>query len=136
MRSRPRRVLSTRPELCITRKCLLMAWRVTPVPAVSLLIEAAPCSQRRETSRRRIWSPNAANRGAESSSSKAVLRLGLFRKIFLDELDDHAPALLIRGEGLRAARQRDLIKARFRDGEHYAVGYFLEREADERGRLF
>src|SRR5690242_2026251 len=136
MRSRPRRVLRTRPESCITRKCLVTAWRVTPVPAVSLLMEADPCSQRRTTRRKRISSPRAANSATELSNSVSAIGLRFLRNVFLDELEDHAPTLLVGGEGFDAARGRNLVEAGFGHSEHDAVGYFFQGEFDERRRLF
>src|SRR5207302_7038036 len=73
---------------------------------------------------------------AEWSSPIGTLGLGGRRKVFLDELDDHAPALLVGREGLGAARERDLIKAGFLYGEQDAARDFLQSEFDERGGLF
>src|SRR5919108_2553266 len=99
-------------------------------------MDADPCSQRRTTKRKRIVSPSAAKSGTELSNSAAATGLRRLRKVFLDELDDHAPALLVVLERLRAARKRDLVEAGFGDGEHYAVGDFLQCEFDERRRFF
>lgn len=112
-----------------------MACRVTPVPAVSRLIEADPSSQRRTTSCKRTVSPNAAKSGTDRNNSGDANALCFLRKVFLDELDDDAPALLVGGEGFRAARERDLVEAGFGDGEHDAVGDFFQSKFDERGRL-
>lgn len=81
-------------------------------PRVRRVIEAGPSRQSRETSRKRVSSPNTANNGAEASSP-APFGLRRLRKVLLEELHDHSPALLVRGESLRAARERDLIEAGF-----------------------
>src|SRR5215472_9978610 len=109
-----------------------MAWRVTPVPVVSRRMEADPSSHRRTTSFSRTASPNAAKSGTESSISEAANGSAL-RKVFLDELKDPTPTLLVGGEGFHAARQRDLVEAGFGDGEHDAVRNFFQCEFDERG---
>src|SRR5579859_5155976 len=119
----------------MTRRCLVMAWRVRPVPAVSLLMDADPSSQRRETKRRRTVSPNAAKSGTEWSNSVPAIVLRCLRKVFLDELDDHAPAFFVALERLCAARERDSVEAGFGDGEHDAVGDFFQGEFDKRRGL-
>lgn len=83
----------------MTRRCLVMAWRVRPVPAVSLLMDAEASSQRRTTKRNRTVSPNAAKSGTESSNSVAAIGLGFLGKVFLNQSDDHTPPSLVGGEG-------------------------------------
>jgi len=120
----------------ITRRCLVIAWRVTSEPAVSLAMDAGPPSQSRPTSRKRVSSPSAAKMGADSlglSPFAAALR-GLF-KVLLDQLDDHCPALFVCRERRRTAREGDSIEARFGDREHDAVRDLLQVEDDECGRL-
>src|SRR5439155_11138308 len=108
-RSRPRCALRTRPALSITRRCFVIAWRVTAKPVVSPEIDIGPASQRRATRRSRVSSPNAANTEAESETAAFELRgLG---KMLLDQGDDHRPALFVCRERLGAARQRDLIES-------------------------
>src|SRR5690242_3051002 len=99
-------------------------------------MEADPCSQRRTTSRKRISSPNAAKSGTELSNSVSAIGLRFLGKVFLDELDDHGPALLVGGEGFDAASERNLVEAGLGHGEHDAVGYFFQGEFDEGRRLF
>src|SRR5439155_25178564 len=93
--SRPCRVLRTRRASSITRRCLVIAWRVTLEPAVSLAMDIGPSSQRRETSRKRVFSPRAANRDAELFGSTVARELGRVDKVLLDQLHDHAPTLLV-----------------------------------------
>src|SRR5215472_3793655 len=112
-----------------------MAWRVTPVPAVSLLMETDPSSQRRTTSFNRTVSPKAAKSGTELSNSLSAMELAFLRKVFLDKLDDPTPTLFVGREDFHAARERDLVEAGFGHGEHDAVGNFFQCEFDERGGL-
>lgn len=116
MLSRPCLVLRTRPEFCITRKCLVIAWRVMSKPVVSLVMDAGPSSQRRETSRKRVSSANAANSGAEPRNPGTAFGLRCLGKVLLDQLYDHTPALLVRFECLCPTSQWDLIEAGFGDG--------------------
>src|SRR5437660_1118423 len=100
----------------MTRRCLVIAWRVTLDPAVSRVMDIGPASQRRATSRSRVLSPRAANSGAELFGSTAALDLRCAGKVFLDQFHYHAPTLLIGRERLGPARQRDLIEAGLSDG--------------------
>src|SRR5436305_1303720 len=102
MLSRPRALLRTRPASSITRRCLVTACRVIGSPPASLEIDSGPPSQRRETRRRRVSSPSAAKIEAELASSACFARVSVLRKILLDEGDDLAPALFVRGERFRA----------------------------------
>src|SRR5215510_11722082 len=111
-----------------------MAWRVMLKPAASPVMDVGPSSHRRETSRRRVSSPKAAKIGAEPANLAFVFDLVL-GKIFLDQLNYNSPALLVVLECLGAARQRNLIEARFYDGQQNTAGRFLEGELDQRGRL-
>src|ERR1700730_6962079 len=97
-------------------------------PVVSLAIDIGPSALRRETRRRRVLSPRAAKTGAESSSSVVTLELRGLGKMFLDQRHDHGPAALVRGEGLRPARQRDVIESRFGDGQQDPVRDALQLE--------
>src|SRR5690242_2540500 len=112
-----------------------MAWRVRPVPAVSLLMDAEPSSQRRTTKRKRTVSPKAAKSGTEWSNSVPSIRLRCLRKVFLDERDDNTPPSLVGREGLCPALEGDLVEAGFGDGKHDAVGHFFQDEFDERRGL-
>src|SRR5437867_9185853 len=98
-------------------------------------MDADPSSQRRTTSRKRIASPRAAKSGTELSNSAAATGLRRLRKVFLDELDDDAPAFFVALKRLCAARERDLVKAGFGNGEHDAVGDLFQGEFDERRRF-
>src|SRR6185436_2670589 len=90
-------------------------------------MDIGPSSQRRMTSRKRVSSPKAANRGAEPRGSAAfeLRRLG---KILLNQRYHHCPTLFVGRERLRAARQRNLVEARFRDGQRDAISRFLQSE--------
>src|SRR5262245_59693875 len=103
-------------------------------PALSFTIDVGPSSQSRTTRRRRVSSPSAAKTNAELARSVFACALRCLTKVFLDQRHDHAPALYVCREGLRAPRQGDLIEARFGDGEHDAVVHVIEREHDERRR--
>src|SRR5579863_3017179 len=96
-----------------------------PKPAVSCVMEVGPPSQRRETRRKRISSPSAANSGAECTNSPFVLQL-LLGKVFLHERHYDIPALLVGLECLRAARQWDPIEAGFCDRKHHTFGHCLQ----------
>lgn len=112
MRSRPWRLLRTSPDFCITRKCFVTACRVISSPSLNLVIEAGPPAQSREINRKRISSPNAANKDAEWKGASG-LGLGCLCKVFLDQLNNDGPALVVRFQGLGSPLQRDLIEAGF-----------------------
>jgi hypothetical protein len=88
----------------------VIACRVTFVPEVSLEIDNGPSLLNRKTSRRRVSSPSAANTSAEFFGRAASLVLGLLGKVFLDDPNHNAPALLVCRKRLRAASKRDLIE--------------------------
>src|SRR5215472_16813265 len=98
-------------------------------------MDMGPPPQRRETSRKRVSSPSAANSGAEPIDLAWAPELCRLSKILLDHSHHHAPASLVRRERLCPALERDLIEAGLRDGQHDAVHHVLQREHDERGRL-
>src|SRR5258706_12816127 len=135
MLSRPRVALRTRPAFSMTRRCLVIAWRVMGKPPASLAMDIGPASHRRETRRRRVSSPSAAKIDAEPASSVRLACVSALRKILLDQGGLHAPALFVRRERLRAALERNAIEAGFRDRQQDAAGRSVEREHDERGRL-
>src|SRR4051812_40581828 len=100
-------MLRTRPALSITWRCLVTAWRLMSKSAVSWVIDSGPSFDRRETRRRRVSSPSAAKTEAESVNSAIARALrGMCSQVFLDQGHDHGPPALVRGEGLRPARER------------------------------
>src|SRR5579862_9139412 len=117
MLSRPCLLLRTRPALCMTLRCLVMACRVTLEPVANRVMDMGPSSQSRSTRRKRVWSPSAAKMGAAS-----LLSLG---KVCLDQRHLYGPALLIARECLGAARERDLVEAGFSESQHHPVRQLL-----------
>src|SRR5947209_2473745 len=91
-----------------------MAWRVSREPLVRVVIECGPSPQRRTTSLRRVSSPSAAKMGAATRGLRLAARLV---KVGLDESDDEGPAVVVGGKGFGTAFERDLIEARFGDGD-------------------
>src|SRR5262245_27837935 len=134
MRSRPARLWTTRPAPASACRCLVTAWRVTPLPSLSRVIDSGPSTQSRATSASRVGSPSAANTGALSASFAATA-LRLLRDIALDVLHLLLPPALVHAEGFRATGERDAIEARLDDAEHRAAGLLFELELDERRRL-
>src|SRR5579863_10630484 len=92
-------------------------------------------AHRRETILNRVSSPKAAKRCAELLGEAADCKLRLMSQVLADKPHLNAPARLVGREGLGAARERDLIEARFGNGEKHAVGGLLEFEGNQRGRL-
>ena len=123
------RVPRTTPALARTRKCRVMAWRVTSVPAVSRVMDSGPCSQSRATSPRRVGSPSAPNKGAEAARARIPL-LRAMREVLLDELGLMGPSSVVGGEGLDPAGQRDAVEAGLRDGQQRAALDLLQLEDD------
>ena len=109
----------------MTRKCFEIAWRVTLEPDVSRVMDIGPCPLRRTTRRNLVLSPNAANRDAGTFARAIAMFLRVLRKIFLDELYHQRPAAFVCTESLCTARKRDLVKARFGNGELHAVRRLL-----------
>src|SRR5436309_2506587 len=98
-------------------------------------MDIGPSSQRRETSRRRVWSPRAAKMGAEPFGSTMALELLCMDEVLLDQLHYHAPTVLVCLERLCPARERDLIEAGLGDGKHDPARHLLQSKDDERRRL-
>src|SRR5207247_8981370 len=62
--------------------CRVIAWRVTPVPALKRVIESGPSAERRCRRPSRVGSARAANTGTASRSLSAVLlRLDIAREL-------------------------------------------------------
>src|SRR5262245_52817160 len=105
MLSRPRRVQCTSRAFSITRKCLVIAWRVMRDPSLRPVMDIGPWRQRRATMSSRVSSPRAAKIGAED--------LGVLCKVPFDECNYEGPTLLVGGEGCSAALERDAVEAGF-----------------------
>src|SRR4029453_10550843 len=132
---RPWIVPCSKPALCITRRCLVMACRVIGKPAVSFEIERGPPPDRRETRRKRVSSPNAAKTAADSPRSGFVLALRSLGKVRLNQLHHDGPAFVVRRERLGPAFKRNTVEPRLPDGQHDAARRVLEHELDQRGRF-
>ena len=109
----------------MTRKCFEIAWRVTLQPDVSRVMDIGPCPLRRTTRRNLVSSPNAAKSDAGTVGREIAMFLRVLRKVFLDELYHQRPAAFVCAESFCTAPQRDLVKARFGNGELHAVPRFL-----------
>src|SRR5256885_1550226 len=99
------------------------------------MMDIGPCPQRRDTSRNRVSSPNAANTAAGIFGKAIAEALWIFRKVFLDQFYHQRPAAFVCGESFGATREGNLVKASFGDGELDSVGYFFQREDHKRCRL-
>src|SRR5579864_9215368 len=119
----------------MTRRCLVIACRVTAKPTASVVMDIGPESHSRETSRKRVGSPRAANTGAEPFGTAAALELLRMNNVLFEQLHHHAPTLLVSRECFGPAGQRDVIEAGLRDGQSDAVRHFLESKDNQRGRL-
>src|SRR6188768_1586366 len=144
--SRPSRVLLTSPASARMCRCLVMAWRVTLAPWLRRTMDCGPLLHRRTTSSSRVSSPSAAKTGAASRSFTAaderdfamvalLARARGARQVLGNQLRLRLPALLVGGEGLQAALERDAIEARLGDGELRPVRSFLQLEGHQRRRL-
>src|SRR5689334_21360562 len=104
--SRPARRLCTRPTACKTRKCLVMACRVSFEPSVSWAMEqGVPCDSF-ATSDSRVSSPNAANTGA-------CFLLRVLCDIPLNVLHLLRPTTFVFAESLEPAGVRNFIESGF-----------------------
>src|SRR6185312_10752639 len=122
-RSRPWRKSCTRPASASTCKCLVTAWRVMVVPAVSCAIDSAPPAHSATTSRSRVASPSAANTGALADNAAALRRERSVRgDIFLDVAHLHGPATGVGAQCGVAARGRQPVEAGLGESQHDALG--------------
>ena len=120
MRSRPRRQSRTRPALASACRCLVIAWRVTLAPSLSLAIDKGPSTQSRATTVSRVGSPRAANTGAASANLDLVaLQASETWRWMLHVC--FGPSLIVHTQRLVAASPRDFtIEAQFDNGEQGA----------------
>src|SRR5207302_10991781 len=89
----------------------------------------------RKTSRNRFSSPSAANNGTAPGAFIDTGVLRGFAKVVPNCSDHHAPARVVSQERLGSACKRDTMKTRFGNGEHDAIGHFLEGENNEGSRF-
>src|SRR5262245_45313451 len=94
-------------------------------------MDNGPWSQRRETSHKRVLSPNAAKTG----TGEAEVLLRVLRKVLLDQRHHHCPSAFVVLECLSAALQRNLVKAGFCHRQLDAVLHILQLENNKRSRL-
>src|SRR6266851_3556024 len=113
-RSRPRRAWRTRPAAPRVWRCFVIAWRVTPVPRLSRVIESGPSTDRRLSKPSRVASASAVKTGTTSLACSAAPRL---RDIPLQILDLPAPPLGVHAERFRSTRERDPIESGLDDRE-------------------
>src|SRR5277367_6960572 len=130
-------MLRTIPTFCNTRRCLVMAWRVSLEPRVSCEMEYGWPLESLATSVRRVSSPSAAKTGARSLW-RALPALKLFLRlcdIFLDVLHLFCPTAIVLAERFGAASGGNLVEAGLGDYEKRARHGFLQAEFDQGGRL-
>src|SRR3989449_1916285 len=132
--SRPRRTPRTRPASRSTRRCLVIAWRVSVEPSVRRAIETRDPPLSFFTSFSRVSSPRAANIGAFLRRSRTPLSR-LAGDMGLDVLHLLGPAAAVHPERLLASRRRDRVEAGLRDDQRRSRGRLLEFELDQSGRL-
>src|SRR4026209_545139 len=119
MRSRPRRLLRTRPPSESTSRCLVIAWRETRDLGDRFVIESGPPAQRRTTSFSRVSSPSAANTGATARTR--AWAPGSAVDMALDVLGLAGPALAVHAESFVAPLRRDAVEARLAHREQGAA---------------
>src|SRR5689334_6867446 len=98
--SRPVRTLCTIPAFSNTRRCFVIACRVSLVPSVSWEIEQGRPLLSRVTRDRRVWSPSAAKTGAGAALLPRTLRL--LCDILFDVLHLLLPTTFIPPHGVAA----------------------------------
>jgi hypothetical protein len=103
-------MLCTIPALSNTRRCLVIACRVSLEPCVSREIEYGRRSQSLATNDKRVASPKAANTSACVGRFAAKL-LWLLRDIVLDVLHLFSPAAIVSAECFKPAIIGKLIEA-------------------------
>src|SRR5580698_2500408 len=110
----------------MTRRCLLIAWRVTSDPVVSLAIESGPSSHSRPTRRSRVSSPRDAKTRADAF--ELLLRIP---DVLVNRLHHQGPAAVVVRKRLRAAFERYAVEAGFDDRQPDSVAGLFNREDDE-----
>ena len=128
------RTLCTIPALSSTRKCFVIACRVSFEPDVNCDIDCDRPLQSFATSCNLVLSPNAAKTGAcARHTSASVLALG---DIALYVLHLLCPATFVFAERFQTSMGRNSVETGLGDYQQCAVRYLLKFEFDNRGRLF
>src|SRR5262245_21300562 len=132
--SRPVRTLCTIPTSSNTRRCLVMACRVSRDSSVSWEIERGGRSQSLATSFSRVSSPSAAKMRAWTAFG-ATRTLRVLGDIGLDILHLRGPTALVHPEGLEAPVAGKLVESRLGHRERGADRRLFQPEFDEGGRF-
>src|SRR5215831_17287241 len=133
--SRPAWTLRTIPTLSKTRRCLVIACRVSFEPLVNWEIEQGCPPESFATKASRVSSPNAAKTGACVLPLAARL-LRCFCNISLDVLHLFCPTALIPAEGFKTNVAWDIVETRLREQKQRASGGLLQPEFDKGGGVF
>src|ERR1700760_3858895 len=91
-------------------------------------MDKGPSSHKRNTRRRRVSSPSAANTGAESSGGAKAAELWRLSKVVPEHRHNYCPAFVVGTEGLRAAGQRNAVESGLGHREQNSVGGVLQDE--------
>src|SRR6516165_5250607 len=120
----------TIPALSNTRRCFVIACRVSFDPSVNWAIERGSASHSFATSNSRVSSPSAAKIGAQTWRLPDA-RLALLRNVVFNVLHLLRPAAVIPAERLEPPVVRELIEARLRDHKQCSVCSLLESKFDQ-----
>src|SRR5690242_17955339 len=121
------------PAVSRTRRCLLIACRVTREPCVSSEIEHGRPAARRAIKARRVSSPRAKNTEAWARLCERKL-LRDFRDIVLDVLHLLGPSPFVAAEGFESEIAGKLIESGFNQSQQSAPLRLLEPEFDQSSR--
>src|SRR5262249_25992784 len=132
--SRPAWTLCTIPTLSKTRRCLVIACRVSLEPLVNWEIEEGCPPESFTTKASRVSSPNAANTGACARPLAAVL-LRCVCNISLDVLHLFSPTAIIPAERFKTNVAGNIVETRLRKHKQRAGCGLFQPEFDERGRI-
>src|SRR5215467_426034 len=133
--SRPAWALCTIPTFSRTRRCLVIACRVSFEPLVNWEIDRGCPLESFATKASRVSSPNAAKAGA-CAFPLAVSLLRCFCNISLDVLHLFSPTALIPAEGFKTKVAGDIVETRLREHKQCATCGLLEPEFDKRSWIF
>src|SRR5215469_6474918 len=120
----------TIPALSNTRRCFVIACRVSFDPSVNWTIERGVPPHSFAISNSRVSSPSAAKIGAQTWRLPAA-RLALLRNMVFNVLHLLRPAAVIPAERLEPPVARELIEAGLRDHKQCSVCGLLESEFDQ-----